>query len=200
MMPILANVITADMGLIPGLAIVSPLLGLPLSVMAAVIERPLLSAAGLRRHAVWYSIQANVVSLLVGYPLVLIVAALADVFGDESLMLWPFATVAISAAVEWAYLNWRAACQPRLHFGRVLGGNMVSALACLLLFIPLLALNQPQVRNALRPYQLSLNIALGVICLIAVVAAFLVPHLADRSTAARKEAPAPAISGDPNAA
>src|SRR5690606_25985447 len=111
---------------------------LPLSVMAAVIERPLLSAAGLRRHAVWYSIQANVVSLLVGYPLVLIVAALADVFGDEALMLWPFAAVLISTCVEWAYLNWRAACQPRLHFGRVLGGNLVSALACLLLFIPLL--------------------------------------------------------------
>jgi hypothetical protein len=62
---ILANVITSDMGLIPGLAIAGPALGLPLSVLASFLERPFVSLAGVRRHAIWYSLQANCISLLV---------------------------------------------------------------------------------------------------------------------------------------
>jgi hypothetical protein len=39
-MLILANTITADMGMIPGLTFAGPAMGLPLSVLAAFIERP----------------------------------------------------------------------------------------------------------------------------------------------------------------
>ena len=39
MIPVLANTITADMGLIPGFAFVGPGMGLPLSVLASFIER-----------------------------------------------------------------------------------------------------------------------------------------------------------------
>jgi len=67
MTPILANTITADMGLIPGLALAGPALGLPLSVFAAFLERPFISLAGVCSDAIWYSLQANFVSLLIGY-------------------------------------------------------------------------------------------------------------------------------------
>jgi len=194
----LANTITADLGLIPGLAIISPLFGLPLSIMAAVIERPFLTAAGLRRHAVWYSIQANVASLLVGYPIVCGVALLTGLFGETALLLWPFAAVAISATVERGYLHARTRGEPPLTLGWVLAGNAVSALACLMLLFPVYVLNHPDVRNALRPYQLPLTILLGTFCLAAVVASFVVPRRANRSAAAITP-PAPALSPDPAA-
>lgn len=63
----LANTITADMGLVPGCALIGPAMGLPLSVLAAFLERPFYSAAGIKRGAIWYSLQANLISLLVGY-------------------------------------------------------------------------------------------------------------------------------------
>lgn len=63
----LANTITADMGMIPGLAFVGPAMGLPLSVLAAFVERPFYTLAGVKRHTIWYSLQANLVSLGVGF-------------------------------------------------------------------------------------------------------------------------------------
>ncbi len=42
---LLANSIAADAGLIPGLAIFGPAMGLPLSVLAAFIERPFVTLA-----------------------------------------------------------------------------------------------------------------------------------------------------------
>ena len=148
MMPILANTITADMGLIPGMAIISPLFGLPLSVLAAVIERPFYTAAGVERHSVWYSIQANVVSLLIGYPIVLLVALLSDVVGEVILALWPFAAVAISTYIERRYLNAKARVRRPLPFGPVLGANMLSALVCVLILVPLHTFDRPDVKLA----------------------------------------------------
>jgi len=58
-MLILANTITADMGLIPGLAFVGPAMGLPLSVLAAFIERPFYTRAGVERQMIWYSLQST---------------------------------------------------------------------------------------------------------------------------------------------
>jgi hypothetical protein len=49
----LANTITAEMGLIPGLAFVGPAMGLPLSVLAAFVERPFYSLAGVRHRTLW---------------------------------------------------------------------------------------------------------------------------------------------------
>jgi len=184
MTPILANTITADMGLIPGMAIISPLFGLPLSVLAAVIERPFYSAAGVERHAVWYSIQANVVSLLIGYPIVLLVAFLSDVVGEVILALWPFAAVAISTYIEWKYLNAKARVRRRLSLGAVLGANVLSALVCVLMLVPLYSFDRPDVKLALRPYQSPLSIVLGIGCIVATVAAFIIPRRGKLSEAA----------------
>ena len=49
--PILADVVTADMGFLPGLALFGPAFELPLSVLAAVLERPFYTRAGISRWA-----------------------------------------------------------------------------------------------------------------------------------------------------
>jgi len=169
---ILANTITADMGLIPGLGIIGPLFGLPLSVMAAVIERPFLTAAGLKRDTVWYSIQANFISLLAGYPLVCVAAGLES-FGG-AMLLWPFAAVLISTVIERAYMNKTVGLV--LPFGWVLGANTVSALACVMILVPVHALDRPEIKYALLPYGIFLSVVLGLFCLVAVVAAFVIPR------------------------
>jgi hypothetical protein len=180
-MSILANTITADIGLIPGFGIIGPLFGLPLSIMAAIIERPFLTAAGMVRYTVWYSIRANVLSLLIGYPLVLVAAALANA-SEGLLVLWPFIAVAISTNIERAYLSTKIERgNAKLPWGSVLAANAVSALVCLLLLVPVYLLDTYEVKQALRPYQTMLSIVLGMICVAAVIGSIAVPAVGVRS-------------------
>jgi hypothetical protein len=58
-MSILANTITADMGMISGLAFVGPAMGLPLSVLASFVERPFYALAGVKHHTIWYSLRSS---------------------------------------------------------------------------------------------------------------------------------------------
>ncbi len=50
------------------------------------------------------------------------------------------------------------------RFGAVLGANVLSALVCVLILVPVNAFDTPGVKLALRPYQLPLGIVLGVGC------------------------------------
>ena len=54
---LLANAIAADAGLIQGLAIFGPAMGV--SVLAAFIERPFVKRAGFGKSAIWFSLQAK---------------------------------------------------------------------------------------------------------------------------------------------
>lgn len=103
-LPLVADVITADMGFFPGCALFGPAFGLPLSVLAAVLERPFYTRAGIKRWAVWYSLQANFVSLLVGYLLIFVTVPAFYAIG----LLWFPVAVSISIIVERSYLVWRA--------------------------------------------------------------------------------------------
>jgi hypothetical protein len=107
--PLFANVITADMGLIPGLAMFGPAMGLPLSVLAAFLERPFVTRAGFERNALWFSLQANFVSLLVGYVMTLgWIAIIIGPGGNDVLaLLWPFCAVGLSIFTERWYRRWR---------------------------------------------------------------------------------------------
>jgi hypothetical protein len=51
---------------VPGLIVLSPILGLPVTLAAAVLERPFVSLAGIRTHALTRSIRANLLSWVVG--------------------------------------------------------------------------------------------------------------------------------------
>src|SRR3954454_12933729 len=154
-MLILANTITADMGMIPGLAFVGPAMGLPLSVLAALVERPFYSLAGVRRHAIWYSLQANLVSLGVGFVATLIAAFVTDSMRQHYALfeVWPFVAVCVSILVERWYLQSRT--RPEVvKWGWSALGNMLSAALCvgLLFLVVYLRLTFPALRRALIPY------------------------------------------------
>lgn len=165
MLPIVfANAIAADLGLIPGLAIFGPALGLPLSVLAAFIERPFFSRAGVTTNTIWYSLQANFVSLLVGYVATLVVIPLVMspvvAFG----MLWPFVALAISMATEWKYMQIRNPSH-RVVWASVAAANVFSAAVC----IAILAVVQ-WLRGQLPGLSISLRVHEGAMSVAAAVA------------------------------
>ena len=156
----LANTITADMGLIPGLAFVGPAMGLPLSVMAAFIERPFYSLAGIRHKTIWYSLQANLVSLAVGFFATFIAAALTDAMREYDALfeVWPFLAVCVSIIVERIYLQ-RRNRSTRVAWSWTAAGNILSAAICvgLLFLIAEMRPALPQLRRTLAPFNAGLQ-------------------------------------------
>src|SRR5262249_41298362 len=63
----LANSIAPTAYFSPGVLPLMLGMALPASVLAAVLERPFVSRAGVQEYAFWYSLQANLVSLVIGY-------------------------------------------------------------------------------------------------------------------------------------
>lgn len=154
---ILANTLTAEMGLIPGLAMLGPAMGLPLSVLAAFVERPFWTRAGVMQHTIWYSLQANLVSLVIGYGLMIAAAVIGDVLRDYDALfvVWPFLAVMISIAIERTYLNRRVPGRT-VQWGWATLGNLISAALCvgLLFFITYAKADDDfrGLRLALRPH------------------------------------------------
>ena len=175
MLEILANTITADMGLIPGLAIAGPAMGLPLSILASFLERPFISLAGVQHHAIWYSIQANTISLLVGYVGVFAAAFIGEALprwapSEPVFTVWPFVAVAVSILVERTYLSIRTSeFHPKWRW--IIVGNVLSAGACigLLMLVTYLREAQPGLQFLLMPYRTTLLVfaAAGSVALIA---------------------------------
>lgn len=170
---LLANSIAADAGLIPGLAIFGPVMGLPLSVLAAFIERPFFSRAGLPTKAIWYSLQANFVSLLVGYAATVIVIPLVmspiDAFG----MIWPFVALGISVVTERQYLQMRNRSR-RLAWGPVTAGNITSAAVSIgvLILVVWLRGRVPRICDAIREYEDVMTVVVAVGSLALFVGSF----------------------------
>ncbi|MCE9608454.1 MAG: hypothetical protein K8U03_26520 [Planctomycetia bacterium] len=171
---LLANALTADMGMIPGFAPVGPALGLPLSVLAAFLERPFYTCAGVERNALRYSLQANFLSLLAGVvglavfaPIVM--SPLGAAFG------WfvPPAAVALSVLVEGLYL--RPETNPRsFGWNWVIGANVFSAAICVVVMIVSSSLRDsyPAFARMFRPGHDRLEVGLAVVCLGVFIASF----------------------------
>ena len=181
MIAILANTITADMGMIPGMAMVGPAMGLPLSVLAAFLERPFVSLAGVRGRgdAIWYSLQANFISLLVGYGGLLAAAIIDNAFkwwgpNDPIFTVWPFLAVAISIFVERTYIASRLR-DVRVGWGWMILGNILSAAACigLLVLVSYLRQRYPELRRAVTPYHNVLQAIAGLGSITLFVVAFM---------------------------
>jgi hypothetical protein len=183
---LLANAIAADAGLIPGLAIFGPALGLPLSVLAAFIERPFVTRAGVGRNAIWFSLQANFVSLLFGYFATMVVVPFIMSPGGAVIALaWPFAAVGISVVTEHRYLAMRL--RPAgVARAPIAWGNMLSAVTCIAVMVGagLSRDAAPQLSVSLRQYETAMNIGVGVASLLLLVGSFVVqpPHHAASST------------------
>jgi hypothetical protein len=172
---ILANAITADMGFLPGLALCGPAFGLPLSVLAAILERPFYTRAGVEKWAIWYSLQANFVSLLVGYLLLPI--ALFSLYWVG--LLWLPVSVFLSIVVERKYLKWRATGFDG-GWKRVSWANVFSALALIGVLLLSMPLDSYRNKLALFPYRdllTHIGIAIG---LVTFAVAFIVPAVGKR--------------------
>lgn len=174
-MPVLlANSIAADAGLIPGLAIFGPAMGLPLSVLAAFIERPFVTRSGFERNAIWFSLQANFVSLLIGYFATMIVIPLVmSPSGGLVGLVWPFLAVGISISTERLYLT------IRLRHGVVpwtpmTWGNIISALTCIAVMVIAATLRDaaPQLSVDLREHETAMNVGVAIASLLLLVGSF----------------------------
>jgi hypothetical protein len=176
----LANTITADTGLIPGFAFVGPGLGLPLSLLAAFIERPFYSAGGVRANAIWYSLQANLVSLAAGFVLCLAFGVLMAAVGLQAsdaafFIAWPIVAVFCSVLIERMYIASRS---PRLSWAWTAAGNILSAGICvaILFSVVWVRARYPGAARVVRPYNTPLNVLALAGSAIVYVISFVVPR------------------------
>jgi hypothetical protein len=182
MISILADVLTADMGLIPGLAFAGPAMGLPLSVLAAFVERPFYTLAGIEHKTIWYSLQANFLSLVIGIVILLVVGPILiftplgmildppsidwELFGvslDPLGLGWALFAIAASTFIEGRFLSRRHPHAKGFWLWTAIG-NVTSAAGCIALLVLILGLRKhfPDWGEAVKPYELTLNLtALG---------------------------------------
>lgn len=173
--PLLANAIAADAGLIPGLAIFGPAMGLPVSVLAAFIERPFVTRAGFGKSAIWFSLQANFVSLLVGYAATLVVIPFVMSPNIWIGLVWPFLAVGISIVTERQYLN--AQLSPtRVRWLPIAVANVFSAASCIAVLIVAANLRSMNRHWAieLKPYEVPLTVIAATASLALLVGSFFV--------------------------
>ena len=177
--PALANVIAPSAGFMPGLLPLALWLALPASVLAAFLERGFVTRAGVRRDALWFALQANLLSLAVGYLLL----PVALVFLYSAPLLWCAAAVSISVLAEGEYYRLRALREPQqLRWKWVILGNLCSSLV--LLALPLTA-NAIKRRNPtlvweLEPYHDTLLWGSVAGSALLFAAAWVVPAVRDR--------------------
>lgn len=111
----------------PGVLPIAGGLAFPASVLAAVIERPFLTWAGIQRGALAYSLQANFLSLLIG----MVTSTFGMVFLYALGPLWWPVPIAVSVLSEGWYLRWKTG--RRLLWLPIVYGNLLSSLLLLLL-------------------------------------------------------------------
>lgn len=174
--PLLANAIGAEIGMMPGFAMMGPIMGLPVSVLAAFVERPLVQRAGVTKHALWFSLQANFVSLLAGYAALLIAGP--TLFHDTSgaVALWPFVAIFISIVVERTYL----ALINRPQFVRwnwIIAANLCSVGACfgVLVLEATITYHFEGLRYSAESIEIPLTMFATVSCLLVFLFAFIMP-------------------------
>jgi hypothetical protein len=169
----LANAISPVL-YVPGLVLISPLVGLPATLAAAVLERPFVSLAGIQRHAIARSIRANLLSWLVGLPFSFFAVASP---GEGALLFFAILAVLISIAIEGGYylrvLERQGAV---LRFRWVVAANVLSsALLIGLSFAPgILRSRYPRLEFVVEPHQPTLYWILAAIS-VALVAFALRP-------------------------
>jgi hypothetical protein len=150
-MSVFANVIAPTAYFWPGILPMMLGMALPATVLAAVIERPFVTRAGVTKHALWYSLQANLMSLAIGYALMPVAAEAIYSIGP----LWSLIAVAISIVSETVYYRQWWVPKAELDWRWVATGNVVSSVVLLLL--PVIALqikyDLPSAERMLDPYQ-----------------------------------------------
>jgi hypothetical protein len=197
---LIANAITADMGMVPGFAPAGPALGLPLSVLAAFLERPFYTRAGVERGALRLSLQANFLSLLAGFVGIFVFAPVVmspggAIFG----WLVPIAAVSLSIWIEGSYL--RSAIGPRRLDGLwVIFANVFSAGLCIIVMVAARIVREsyPAFAREFRPIETPLGIGLAVVCLAVLLGSFYDPYATPARTPDNVSKDAEHVAGAPS--
>jgi hypothetical protein len=124
--PVLANSIAPTVYFWPGVLPLTLGLAVPASVLAAFLERPFVTAAGVRSSALRHSLRANAISLVVGYLTLPIGLPALYTVGP---IWWSVAAVALSVLSEGWYLSSRA--NSPFRWGPVVWGNLFSSVVLL---------------------------------------------------------------------
>ncbi len=126
---LLANAIGPVAFFLPGFLFLSLSAAFPATVLAAVLERPFISRAGVKQDAIWYSLQANLLSASIG----IVCMPLA-----WCLPMWPLVAVTVSIYSEgWYYERYAVNPGDALTWGWVVMANLFSA-AVLFAMAPIL--------------------------------------------------------------
>lgn len=151
--PALANSLASWVWIWPGVVSIDPIFGLLPTVLAAFIERPFVSRAGVVEQPLFRSLRANLFSLFIGIPLAEFVLLIHSFVG---LVLLALAGLVLSTLVELGYLAAVVRKQGgRLRWWWIAAGNVLSSavLAVVSLTVLFLTENDPYLGRALIPYR-----------------------------------------------
>ena len=198
-MNVFANAIAPSAYFWPGVLPLMLGMALPATVLAAVIERPFVTRAGVTKHALWYSLQANLVSLAIGYACMPLAVRAIYTIGP----LWSLIAIVISIVSETVYYQQWWVPKDSLEWRWVATGNVISSVV--LLVLPVIALqikyDQPTVERMLDPCQGMLFWSSVSVSILVFAISFFMPWITRRwraaSGAARQTVAAPA--GPPSA-
>ncbi|MBW3540082.1 MAG: hypothetical protein KY476_07425 [Planctomycetes bacterium] len=163
----------------PGIVSITLVYAFPASLLAAFLERPFLTAAGIKRRPLVLSLRANFLSTIAGILLIPI--------GDPALYtigpLWCIVAFGVSCAVEIFYL--RRFSHQSFTWGRVAGGNAVSSAVLMILPPIAIAIRQSNYRLAwsLEPHQAWLAWSSLAVSVALFLASFAWPSVAKSETA-----------------
>jgi hypothetical protein len=133
----------------PGVVSITLVYAFPASLLAAMIERPFLTAAGLKRNTLVFSLRANLLSTIAGIMLIPIGYPAFYAIGP----FWCLAAFGVSCVVEIVYL--RRFSHQRFTRGFIIAGNAVSS--AVLMMIPTIAVaikqGHPRLAWSLEPHQ-----------------------------------------------
>lgn len=133
----------------PGVLPLTLGLAVPASILAAVLERPFVTAAGVREGALWHSLRANAISLLVGYLSLPLGVPALYIVGP----LWSIVAVTLSILSEGWYLQGRS--DRPFRWQPLIWGNLFSSFVLLLLPYAAIEIKhaKPELVWQLDPYQ-----------------------------------------------
>jgi hypothetical protein len=132
--PAFADAIAPTAFFLPGCLFMALGAALPATVLAGVLERPFVTRAGVKRHALCYSLQANLVSAALG----ILCTPLAIVMLYECPLFWLLLAVTISICSEGLYYCLFALdVHQELRWRWIVLGNIFSS-AVLFAFAPIL--------------------------------------------------------------
>jgi hypothetical protein len=161
-----ADVIAPFVWFWPGIVSISFVYAFPASLLAAFVERPFLSLAGVNQRPLMLSLRANFVSAIVGILLSPIGNTVFYTYG----ILWCLIAFAISCLVEIYYLRFFF----RVGVWWIILGNAISS--GLLMATPPIALvleqNHHPMARALEPHETWMNITAVCVSLVVFLASF----------------------------